>query len=80
MSDWLELHPNTGKPPQNPMRRGMTCCVCGNGHRGRQWHNRDDDYGICPDCASEQTKIETPERMQDLYGYKGIHYITSETP
>lgn len=80
MSAWLDIHPNTGKPPQARMCN-LTCCCCGNYHRGRQWHNRDDEYGICPGCATDEvTRGTPPERMKELYGFEGIHYITTTAP
>lgn len=53
----------------------MTCCVCGNGAgRWEQHWNRDTGYGICPRCAAEQSAIEAPERMLELYGAPGVNY------
>lgn len=55
----------------------MTCCVCGAGAgRWEQHHNRDDGYGICPECVAEQAATETPESMASLYGQAGINHDT----
>lgn len=53
----------------------LDCCVCGAGAgRWAQHWNRDTGYGICGQCAAEQAAIETPERMQELYGTPGVNY------
>lgn len=52
----------------------LTCCVCGNEAIGRQWHNRDTGYGICPKCAEYVKTKQTPEENQSYYGIEGIHY------
>ncbi len=54
--------------------RDLVCCCCGVYTKGRQWHNRDNGYGICPVCAGEQIIEEGAETMQSYYGRKGYHY------
>lgn len=58
----------------------LTCSCCGSSTKGRQWHNRDKGYGICPKCAEWLTlDRETPESMHLNYGVSGYHYMNSET-
>lgn len=78
MTPWLAIHPVSGQPPSQRLR-SFECCCCGGGHLGRQWHNRDTDYGICPQCATEQAAHTPPERMRELYGIEGVHFITTTT-
>lgn len=56
----------------------MTCCCCGNGCKGKQWHNRDTGFGLCPRCARwlKDDRGMSAEEMLDLYGKPGIHYHT----
>src|SRR5690554_239123 len=30
----------------------LRCACCGDMTRGRQWHNRDKGFGLCPRCAA----------------------------
>jgi hypothetical protein len=56
----------------------LTCCCCGESTRGRQWHNRDTGFGLCPACADWIAKSTTPEDMRSCYGERGIHYDIKE--
>lgn len=58
----------------------LTCAVCGNGTRGRQWYNRDTGYGLCPRCAEwlRSRKNETPASIRECYGIQGVHYEVQE--
>ena len=59
----------------------LTCCVCGAYTKGRQWHNRDTGYGICPDCITWLESRDTdPAEMKSLYGINGTHYNTGVKP
>jgi len=58
----------------------LTCSCCGSSTKGRQWHNRDAGYGICPKCADWLAlDRESPESMRLNYGVFGYHYMNSET-
>lgn len=53
----------------------LDCCVCGSGAGKFEQHwNRDDGYGICPQCVAEAAAVETPESLQELYGKAGVNY------
>ena len=56
----------------------LDCCCCGGGCKGRQWHNRDTGYGLCPKCATWIAERESPEYMQECYGMPNVHYFTEE--
>lgn len=58
----------------------LTCAVCSNGTRGRQWYNRDTGYGLCPRCAEwlRSRKNETPASIRECYGIQGVHYEVQE--
>lgn len=58
----------------------LTCCCCGDGARGRQWHNRDDGYGLCATCVPYCKRNETPESFEACYGVEGVHYNVNEGP
>lgn len=62
--------------------RYMRCSCCGAATRGRQWSNRDDGYGLCPDCGDSIPKRKpeeyTPDEMVRLYGVRGVHYDVKE--
>lgn len=66
-----------GNKPLPPVLR-LTCCVCGNGTRGRQWWNRDTGYGLCDDCADDPRNISDAEHARRLYGERGVHYKVGE--
>lgn len=57
-----------------PKPTRLTCACCGSETRGRQWHNRDKGYGLCPDCIEFVSKNETPEAVESMYGKRGTHY------
>jgi hypothetical protein len=70
-------------PTKNtPDTRYLTCSCCGEGTRGRQWHNRDTGYGLCPSCAVRLAALphigheDTAAYMRDCYGIAGVHYFT----
>lgn len=70
---WPPIKPTTTTTMTT--NRHLTCCVCSApaGQWAQHW-NRDTGYGICTQCAAEQSGRETPERMQSLYGLPGINY------
>ncbi len=56
----------------------LECCCCGGGLKGRQWHNRDDGYGLCPNCIDYCAEREpTVEAFERCYGLRGIHFDIS---
>ena len=67
-----------------PIRR-LVCCCCGAETRGRQWHNRDTGFGLCPRCA-DWISTRRPfggepcseAEMERLYGRRGEHYDVRE--
>lgn len=53
----------------------LECCCCGLfAGRYEQWWNRDNGYGICWQCANEESFRLDPETMKSYYGIKGKHY------
>lgn len=54
--------------------RSLECCCCGGGLKGRQWHNRDDGYGLCSNCIDYCARGETVESFESCYGLRGIHF------
>ena len=53
----------------------LTCCCCGSGTTGEQWHNRDTGYGICAKCIAWMRGRKTSEsEIKDLYGIEGINF------
>lgn len=53
----------------------LDCCVCGGGAGKFQQHwNRDDGYGICPQCVAEQAALVSPEELESCYGKVGVNY------
>jgi hypothetical protein len=56
----------------------LTCCCCTSDCKGRQWYNRDQDFGLCPTCAKWIATRETPEQMLSNYGQPNINYFTEE--
>lgn len=53
----------------------LTCACCGNYHKGRQWWNRDDGYGLCNNCIDDC--ITDPLDFLEAganYGVPGYHY------
>lgn len=62
-----------------PKATHKTCCCCGAGTTGVQWHNRDTGYGICPKCIRWMKGRNTSAaEMLDLYGVEGVHYMATE--
>jgi hypothetical protein len=68
---------NRDMVPNGPVQR-LRCCVCGESTTGRQWHNRDTGYGVCPKCAEWVKTSGREPIIGDLhvsyYGYPGVHY------
>lgn len=56
--------------------RWLLCSCCGGETRGRQWHNRDTGYGLCPSCIEQCSRRVTPEDFRRCYGEQGIHFDT----
>lgn len=58
----------------------LTCACCGNGTVGRQWHNRDTGYGLCPKCAEwmRGARDYSKDGMRSSYGAEGVHYNVPE--
>lgn len=54
--------------------RNLTCCCCGAATRGRQWHNRDTGFGLCPACIDFCARGTSALDMIRRYGYRHIHY------
>ena len=52
----------------------LSCCCCGARTLGRQWHNRDTGYGICPKCVKWIAVKWPNEDLRSLYGVEGVHY------
>ena len=52
----------------------LICAVCGKETKGRQWHNRDQGYGLCAGCLPWLEERETACEIQRSYGVKGIHF------
>lgn len=53
----------------------LECCCCGNGTKGRQWWNRDTDYGICADCWDINGVADTPKgETAESFGIRGYHW------
>ena len=48
----------------------LICCCCGDSTKGRQWFNRDQGYGLCPDCIIDCHA----QGSNDAYGVEGVHY------
>lgn len=65
--------------------RGMYCPCCGARTQGRQWHNQDTGFGLCPKCAEwipHHRPFDcdpiTPEEFERTYGVKGVHFSIIE--
>lgn len=56
-------------------------CTCCSGHiKGRQYHNQDTGYGLCPACADWiKGRGMSEQEMERTYGTKGVHWVDSET-
>lgn len=58
--------------------KNLTCCCCGNEFRGRQWHNRDNGYGL-GQCCIEYCKSNTPlPDFIQAYGVEGYNFNIAE--
>lgn len=55
----------------------MTCCCCGAETPGRQWHNRDTGFSICPRCSQGEKARNQDKSILDLYGKEGYHFNVS---
>ena len=53
--------------------RRMTCTCCGASTAGRQWHNMDTGFGLCPDCEPLCRRGEG-ENFERTYGVKGVNW------
>ena len=72
------LAASIGAAPALPPMTGKTCACCGQHTKGRQWHNRDTGYGICPACIKWQRGRHVSEaEIRDLYGIEGINFLKS---
>jgi hypothetical protein len=60
--------------------RDLYCSCCGARTRGRQWHNRDIGYGLCPTCADwiQQRGMTVGEEFTRCYGTRGVHFDVTE--
>lgn len=55
--------------------RTLDCACCGAMTRGRQWHNQDTGYGLCPSCADWiASRFMAAADMESTYGKRGHHY------
>lgn len=52
----------------------LTCSCCGQLTKGRQWHNRDNGYGLCNKCADRFEPTTPDNEMLSNYGRSGTHY------
>jgi len=52
----------------------LKCTCCGASHFGRQWDNMDTGYGLCPACVDFCAARCEPEKMEQTYGVRGVHY------
>lgn len=59
--------------------KNLRCCSCGGSAPGRQWHNRDTGYGICPRCFEAWIKKLGIEEAIHCCGMPGIHH-SPKTP
>ena len=60
------------------MRKAMKKCSCCGGHAGswKQWHNRDEGFGICGRCVRWMLddRHMDAEELKRNYGEPGVHY------
>lgn len=54
--------------------RGLICSCCGGHTTGRQWHNRDTGYGLCPGCVDFCRRGVSDEEFRSSYGLPGVHF------
>lgn len=53
----------------------LKCCCCGRYTRGKQWYNRDNGFGICPECVEYcKQHGESAEIIKSNYGFEGVNY------
>ena len=57
-----------------PPVMSLVCSSCGAALRGRQWHNRDVGFGLCPSCVAWIKTRESKQEMLQNYGVEGMHY------
>lgn len=75
--DLMRKHIDKASTVSIPSRtlKKMRCAVCDSDCLGRQWFNRDKDYGICRRCADSCK--DSPEVMKSNYGVAGVNYESS---
>lgn len=65
----------------------LECCCCGCATKGRQWRNRDTSYGMCTQCANENTARYgegsaelglSGSHTYAMAGIRGIHFDVKE--
>lgn len=60
-------------------KKYKVCSICGAfAGYSKQWWNRDDGYGVCPDCANKQIKKMDADEFKENFGLPGIHFSFSE--
>ena len=60
----------------------LYCACCAAMTKGRQYHNQDAGYGLCPDCAKWILNRDIPglkginraDYIKETYGIKGYHF------
>lgn len=52
----------------------LQCCTCGRETKGRQWYNRDRGFGLCTECANENSDSYN----YDMAGKRGYHFDIKE--
>ena len=60
-------------------KREMKCCNCGN-YAGKfhQHYNRDNGFGICLRCVTDEIKSQGVETALSCYGVPGFNYPSVE--
>lgn len=58
---------------QEPIK-DLNCGICGKKIRGRQWHKRQEGFGICPDCFEFLRLSSDEETVCATYGTRGYHH------
>lgn len=62
--------------------RRLYCCCCGAATVGRQFHNQDTGFGLCPDCLPV-IEEKAPRHGIDVartYGIRGYHFDLDFSP
>lgn len=54
--------------------RNLNCTCCGARHRGRQFHNMDIGYGLCPSCGPRCKAVYSQEEFERTYGKEGFNF------